>query len=168
MMMRVFASCFFVALLLAGCERTSPPRPQAAPESVTEDVAAAARWALEAGADDASLSVLGADATLLFRIACVRSPARMEINVPGFALVGSEERLTFGVDDEAFAFVADVVGRPASGVRAEAPINVDLLDRFARTSSVTAVYGAATAGPYLSPPPAQSEAFVAACRDMVG
>jgi hypothetical protein len=157
----------YLAAWTTGCERAPAPPPDQAP-AVAEETAVAARWELQTSEDEASLSVIGADASVLFRIACVRPPARMQITVPGFAVIESEERLTLGVDDEAFTFVAEVVGRPPRGVRAESPMQAELLDRFARTRDVAAVYGAETAGPYLSPPPHQSEAFVAACRAIAG
>jgi hypothetical protein len=168
MTIREGACGILLAIALTGCERVTSPQAQDTSAPALQHLALAARWSFETGKDEASLSVLGADAKALFRIACVRSPARLEITVPGFAVIPSEERLTLGVDNEAFLLVAEVVGRPARGVRAEAQIPADLLNRFPATRDVSAVYGAATAGPYLPPLPEQTDAFVTACRGIAG
>jgi hypothetical protein len=166
MTIRNLASGFLLVAALSGCQPESEPQEQVASELSVNHSAPAELWAFEAGEDEVSLRVPGPDAKVLFWIGCMRSPARLEVVLPGFAVIASEERLTLGLDDEAFALVADVVDPPPSDVRAETQISPELLDRFSDTRAVSAVYGATTAGPYPAPSREQSDNFVAACRGM--
>lgn len=96
------------------------------------------------------------------RLAC-RAGGRLQITVPGFEPVGSEDRLTLGVGDEAFAHVADLAAA-GPGVTGGGPVDVDLIDRLERGEPVRAVYGAQSAGPLKAAGPKALAAFVEGCR----
>lgn len=128
---------------------------------------AAAPWTLKTAADGASLRHQ-VDAAPGFEIACRRAPARLEAVAEGLTPIGSEDRFTLGVGDEAFALVADLEAERASGVEASGPIPADLLDRLARGQALSVSYGAQTVGPLEAVPEAERAAFVAACHEIVG
>lgn len=154
--MRLASCAALAAAALAGCDGR-----QAAPEQ-ERPPAAAARW-ISAGA---TLTLVSADGATLIVLECAASPARMTVSVPRFREIASEERLSFGADDEPFVFVAQL-GAP-SGVTAEGPISADLLERMTRASTVTANYGAQYEGPHPAPPGPQAAAFSENCRRVAG
>ena len=102
----------------------------------------------------------------LLRIACVRDPAVMTVVVETFQPVGSEERLSLGVDGEPFVFVADPAADRPSGVEAEAPIPGELLDRLEAAQGLSVSYGSQTVGPHIPPDPGTAQRFVSACREI--
>ncbi|CAN5813084.1 hypothetical protein BH23GEM8_BH23GEM8_16140 [soil metagenome] len=121
------------------------------------------RWSAQLSGPEPVLTLFDADDAPLLRIAC-EDPARMVLEVETFHPVGSEERLSFGVDGEPFVFVADPTADRRSGVQAEAPIMDELLGRFESAREVSAVYGAQSFGPYMPPDPESARQFVAGCR----
>ena len=84
------------------------------------------------------------------------------IEAPGFEPIGSEDRLTLGAGDEAFAFVADLAA-PGPGVTASGRAEADLFARMARGEPVSAVYGAQRIGPARAEARASLQAFVSHC-----
>ncbi len=126
----------------------------------------AAHWTLRITGGGASLS-LPADQTgaIPFRLACVRGPAIMSVESETTAPIGSEERFSFGIDDEPYVFVADLTGTQTRGVYAERPIDDEMLGRLARARRLGAVYGATYFGPYPAPSEEDLTAFIAACRE---
>lgn len=96
------------------------------------------------------------------RLACL-GDGRLQITVPGFEPIGSEDRLTLGAGDEAFAHVADLEA-PGPGVTGGGPVDRDLLDRLARGAPVRAVYGAQSVGPLQANRPEVLAAFTERCR----
>lgn len=152
---------------LLACERSAPepassevePPPAAIEE---EPDAPQLAWS----ATDAALMLRDAQGAIVLALACEENPARMSVEVPAFREIASEERLSFGADDEPFVFVAQL-GAP-SGVKAESAIPDDLLARLERAQSVTANYGAQYEGPHPAPAPEQAAAFAATCRAMAG
>ena len=104
----------------------------------------------------------------LLRLACVRDPAVMTVLAERFRAVGSEERLSFGVDAEPFVFVADTTAPRPVGVEARAPISEDLLRRLETAREVAASYGAQTLGPHMPPDPDTARRFADACRQIAG
>lgn len=168
---RTFAVFAMIAALggAAGCE------PTPSPEEATETPPAAAdtpasepglQWSSQVSGSGMALVLAEASGVPLLRIACVRDPAMMTIVAETFQPIGSEERLSFGVDGEPFTFVADPTADRPSGVQAEAPISSELLDRFEMAREVSAVYGAQTLGPHIPPDPETAARFVAACRQI--
>ena len=84
-----------------------------------------------------------------------------------FKPIGSEERLTIGAGDDAFALVAMNVADPnASLVRATGPADEALLTAIASGRPISASYGAQHYGPIVAPPPALRRAFVDTCRKL--
>jgi hypothetical protein len=167
---RSAASGFTMCLLLAaaacegrGTEDTSGEPQPAAP--AVGAIEAGLRWSAQLSGSEPVLTLFDAEDAPLLRIAC-EEPARMVLEVETFHPVGSEERLSFGVDGEPFVFVADPTADRRSGVQAEAPIMDDLLDRFESPREVSAVYGAQSFGPYIPPDPEMVQRFVAGCRQL--
>lgn len=146
-----------VALLgLAACGRDEAPAP-AAPEAppipskppLVQPPAAPDRLAfIDAG---------GAD-----RLSLACDGGQMQVVVPGFERIGSEDRLTVGAGDEAFAFAADLEA-PGEGIVAGGAVDADLLARLARGEPVSAIYGRQTVGPLQAAHPDALPAFAARC-----
>ena len=125
------------------------------------------RWDAQTSGAGVSLTLFGAGGESLLRIACVRDPARMTVEVETFTPIGSEERLSLGVDDEPFVFVADPTAERPAGVQAEAPISDDLLTRLTAAREVSAVYGSQTLGPHMPPDAETTSRFVEGCRQVM-
>ncbi|MDP3802737.1 hypothetical protein [Brevundimonas sp.] len=101
------------------------------------------------------------------RLACGPGAPAFRIFVPGFEVIGSEDRLTLGAGDEAFAHVADLEA-PGAGVTGGGPVDPDLLDRLARGEPVRAVYGAQSVGPLQAARPEALAGFAERCRSLRG
>lgn len=108
----------------------------------------------------------GPDGRPQLQLACASGSTPMTLSVPGFRAIGSEERLSFGVDDEVFVFVAGVAG--ATGVEGTSAFSEDLLLGLGRANAVSASYGAQRLGPHIPPDPATARRFAAACRRSAG
>lgn len=106
---------------------------------------------------------LGAEKDIM-HLSCTRNPAVMTAVVDGFKTVGSEERLTVGVGEDLFVFVADTAANRPPGVYAQAPISIPLLARLQKPGTLSAVYGAQDTGPLAQPPAKLVRQFAAACR----
>ena len=102
------------------------------------------------------------DAGGVERLSLACDGGRMQVVVPGFERIGSEDRLTVGAGDEAFAFAADLQA-PGAGVVAGGAADADLLARLARGAPVSAIYGRQTVGPLRAAEPANLPAFAARC-----
>lgn len=169
MMYRIPASRYaagLFALILGACLADQPADDRDPPPP--DDTAAAvdpSPWNLRITGGGASLS-LPPDQTgaIPFRVACVRDPVIISIESETIAPIGSEERFSFGIDDEPYVFVADVTGTLARGVYAERPIDDEILGRLERARELSAVYGATRFGPYPAPTESDLTAFIAACR----
>ena len=111
------------------------------------------------------LAFLDASGAERLQLAC--EGGDLQIVVPGFRPIGSEDRLTIGAGDEAFAHVADL-SAPGPGVTGGGPVDADLLARLARGEAVRAVYGAQSVGPLTAASPRALAAFVERCRAPAG
>ena len=154
-------------LIVASCDRSaeSPPAVETPGLPVETPLnQASVQWSSQVSGGGMSLTLSGAEGAPLLHIACVRNPAAMTIVGETFMPIGSEERLSFSVDDEPFVFVANLAANRPSGVEAQAPISADLLMRFEMAREVSAVYGAQQIGPFPPPDSDSIERFVAACR----
>ena len=101
------------------------------------------------------------------QLSCRDAPAALHIVVPGFSPVSSEDRLTLGAGDEAFAHVADL-DASGPGVTGGGAIDPELMDRLGRGEPVRAVYGAQTVGPLTAARPDELAAFAERCRGLAG
>lgn len=145
-------------LALAACGRNEPPAAPAPPEPPSapqpprppEGVSASRLTLVDAS---------GAPALYLF---CGNRAGTLVIHAPGLEPIASEDRLTLGAGDEAFAFVADLEA-PGPGVTGGGVPEHDLFVRMARGEPVRAVYGARTVGPLRAETPAALRAFVTRC-----
>jgi len=146
-----------VALLgLAACGREEPSVP-AAPAAAP--IPSKPPLVLPPEAPD-RLAFLDAGGEERLTLAC--EGGRMQVTVPEFERIGSEDRLTVGVGDEAFAFAADLQA-PGEGIVAGGAPEADMLARLARGEPVSAVYGRQTVGPLQAARPATLPAFAAVC-----
>lgn len=169
---RTFAAAFAATVVLTGCEQaaqtpeapTAPEAPQT-PETPATPDAPQLRWEPIASGEGAALMLVDAGDVQVFHLACLSQPARVVVRVRDFTIVESEERLTLGAGDEAFALVADTQS-DQPGVSAEGAIDPMLLDHLARTTEISAVYGTQRAGPYQAPDAETLANFVTACRDI--
>ncbi|MFN3932716.1 MAG: hypothetical protein ACK4JY_13305 [Brevundimonas sp.] len=160
--MRRTALLTIALLTLAACGRDEAPAP-AAPQPPFAPQAPAAPMPpqpAEARAAPRLLLVDASDAPVL-TLFC-RAPGMLVIQAPGFEPIASEDRLTIGAGDEAFAFVADLKA-PGPGVTASGTAEADLFARMARGEPVTAVYGRQTVGPARAETPAALSDFLARC-----
>ena len=108
------------------------------------------------------LTLTDASGAPVLHLSCADGPGALVIEAPGFQPIGSEDRLTLGAGDEAFAFVADL-SAPGPGVTASGRAEADLFARMARGEPVSAVYGAQRIGPARAEAPAALQAFVSHC-----
>lgn len=159
-------------LILAACGGEAPPPTTAPAPAVPAEAAPAISqglsWTTQVGGAGVALILSGPDGAPLLRLACVRDPAAMTVTAERFTAIGSEERLTLGLDDEAFTFVADSTAERPIGVEATAPISEDLLARLTTANAVSAVYGQQRIGPHIPPHPEAARQFVSACRQVRG
>jgi hypothetical protein len=153
-----------------GCEPSAPPAeavpsPADFPEETSQ---AGPRWRVEVTSSGIALAMDDESGAEAARLACVRDPARMTVVVEAFRAIGSEERLSFGVDGEAFVFVADPMADRPSGVQAETAISGELLGMLEEAREVSAMYGAQQFGPHPAPDAEIRARFVEACREIAG
>ena len=173
------------ALALAACEPEPPtmPTPAPAPDApatpVTpptapvsgdepdgaEAIQPGLTWDLLSSGEGVALVLAGPDGARLMNLACLREPASLVLTIDAFSAILSEERLTFGLDDELYVFVAQPTSDRRRGVRATAPVSDAFLTRLSRANTVQAVYGAQSFGPYMPPPPDMARAFAADCAE---
>lgn len=158
-------------IVTAACEGAGPPPASTSRAAVSGSaetpagsIQAGLRWATQAGGSGMSLTLYEADDDALLRLACVRDRSEMIVTGETFTAIGSEERLTLGVGQEAHLFVADPTAKRPSGVEARGPIPAALLAQLESASEISAVYGAQRIGPHIPPDPETARGFVSACR----
>lgn len=97
---------------------------------------------------------------------CLAAPSPvLRATVSGFRKIDSEDRLTVGAGDEAFALAADL-SSPEAGIVASGVIDADLLRRISDGEPVSAVYGAQSVGPLHPAPGVLPDGFVVRCREL--
>jgi len=165
----VFAATFVATLVLNACSRPAepprPPEPPAAPQPPAPPEPTApslGNWTNIAGEEGVALLLTDEEGNGVFQLACMKAEDRMVVRVAPFRVIESEERLSFGVDDDPFVFVAETQ-TPTVGVEATSPIVPELLARLPMARQLTASYGASTLGPMAPPTPEQSRRFVDGC-----
>lgn len=149
-------------LVLAACERPAA-KPSAAPVAAP---VAPAEWALGMGRTSVEMAHLppgGDHKTADLRLVCAEG-AGFQVSVPGFTPVASEERLTIGSGDHAFALVATAAG--TTGVQATGPIADDLLAVFDSGGPISINHGDQNIGPIPAPPDAARRIFTETCRKL--
>lgn len=142
-----------------------PPTP---PDGVAADLPADTLWTTSVTTTGAALILSGSDGWPILRILCARDLAVIAIDAETFAQIGSEERLSFGIDREPVVFVADVVTPRPVGVHADVPVEAGLLARLEAADQISAVYGAQVIGPHRAPERQMLLDFTAACRGAAG
>lgn len=153
-------------LTLAACGRQEPATAPAAPGP---PAVAASHWAFAIGKNSVELAWLtdpDATASAPLRLVCAKGDGFM-VAASVFRPVGSEERLSIGAGDAAFALVA-VADTDADGplVRATGAIEEGLLVALESGKPIAASYGAQSFGPVDAPPPALRRAFGETCRKL--
>jgi len=170
--MRNLLPIIIPSMLLGACNREehapnagASPTAAALPSASVPAVAARPeepRWAAPPDAKGAALHLQTQTSGRIVSLACASAENRLQINVPGFTPIGSEERLSFGSGGEVEALVADFRGdRQLGGVSAEGPVPANLAALIGGPISVS--YGAQTSGPHPAVPPDIARSFVAAC-----
>lgn len=152
------------ALSLAACGQQETNAPTAPVEPLPEP---SKPPLVEPPAAPVEMAFKDASGAERLQLSCRADPAMLHIVVPGFTPVGSEDRLTLGAGDEAFAHVADL-DASGPGVVGGGPIDADLMDRVGRGEPVHAVYGAQTVGPLTAAQPEALAAFAERCRGLAG
>ncbi|HYD28318.1 hypothetical protein [Brevundimonas sp.] len=147
---------------LAACGREEPPAPAAPVEPLPVPSKPPLVQPPEAPTRMVFVDATGAER---LQLACRDGDPAFQITVPGFEPIGSEDRLTLGAGDEAFAHVADLAA-PGPGVTGGGPIDSDLIARLARGEPVRAVYGAQSVGPLQAARPDALAAFTERCRGL--
>lgn len=157
----LFAGIFVATLVLTGCEAPSdtPARPDAATPPVAD---AGLRWEGLASDEGAALVLLGQGDRQVFHMACLSSDREMQIIASDFTVIGSEERMTMGIENEAYGFVADTEWT-GGGVMARGSIDATLLGALSRTTEVSVLYGIQQGGPWPAPSADQRDTFIQVC-----
>ena len=148
-------------LALAGCKPAPAPAP--APTA-----SGGAHWAFGIGKNSVEMAWVAdaATADAPISLVCARGDGIMVV-ARAFRPIGSEERLTIGAGDDAFALVAVNVADPgATLVRATGPADDALLTAIASGRPISASYGAQHFGPVEAPPQALRRAFADTCRKL--
>jgi hypothetical protein len=157
-------------LILAACDGATPlpatPTAPAASANAAPAISGGLTWSTQVGGAGMALILSGPNGEPLLRLACVRDPAAMTVTAERFTAIGSEERLTLGVGEEAFTFVADATAERPIGVEGTAPISEDLLAGLPTANAVSAVYGQQRTGPHTPPDADATRRFVDACRSI--
>ena len=149
-------------LALAACDRPAA-KPVEAPAAAAP--VAPAEWALGMGRTSVELAHLpagGDHKTADLRLVCAAG-AGFQVSVPGFTPVASEERLTIGSGDHAFALAATAA---TTGVQATGPIADDLLAVFDSGGPISINHGDQNIGPISAPPDAARRIFTETCRKL--
>lgn len=161
--MQRLALIALAGLALAGCK----PAPAAGPAPPPAG-SGAAHWAFGVGKNSVEMAWVADPATAdaPISLVCARGEGIMVV-AKIFRPIGSEERLTIGAGDDAFALVAVNVADPkADLVRATGPADEALLTAIAGGRPISASYGAQHYGPVEAPPPALRRAFADTCRKL--
>ncbi|MDP1738192.1 MAG: hypothetical protein Q8L23_12230 [Caulobacter sp.] len=152
-------------LMVAACEAPAPPPATKAPPAPT-----APHWAFAIGKNSVEMAWLtdAETAEAPLRLVCARGEGFL-VAAPVFRPIGSEERLSVGAGDDAFALVAVAADGPKGPfVKATGPIEEPLLAALESGRPIAASYGAQTFGPVESPPEAMRRAFADTCRKLGG
>lgn len=159
------------ALALAACsEDPAPPapvEPAAEPAPPAAPTQPGLSWDMASSGEGVALVMSGPDGSQRLHLGCTRHPPRLVLVVNDFNPVGSEERLTVGLDEQLFVFVAEPTA-PGAGVRATTAVSGDFLERLPRAATLGAVYGAQAFGPVRPPPQEMATRFAAECRQAAG
>ena len=159
----VFAATFVATLVLNACSAPAPTPPAEPTPPADEPGELGQTWHNIAGGSETALLLTDATNEGVLQLVCARSPARMIVRVRAFNVIESEERLSFGLDNEPTVFVAQTQA-PTDGVEAEGPIDPAFLDRLVAAETVSASYGAQSLGPLPAPGREKAETFAAGCR----
>lgn len=155
-MMRELAAAS--AMLVSACGGSEAPQ-------VARDTRVMS-WESMASGTGAALILRGQDGGEMLRVACVRDPAQMSVDVANFTDVGGAQALSLNVGEGApFVFATSVEGGE-SGIHGEGPIPGDLFDRLGRAETISASYGAQYFGPYAPPERQRVMEFTNACRQI--
>lgn len=120
-------------------------------------------WASQSTGTGTTLHLQTPAGDRIISLTCLAGKNRLQVNVPGFTPIGSEERLSFGSGGEVEALVADVRGdRQLGGVSAVGAVPANLAALIGGPISVS--YGAQTSGPHPALPREMAGSFVAACK----
>ncbi|MDP1630588.1 MAG: hypothetical protein Q8L66_04130 [Caulobacter sp.] len=132
---------------------------------------AASNWAFAIGKNSVEMAWLvdpTAPANPPLRLVCARGGG-FRVSVTAFKPIGSEERLTIGAGDEAFALVAIAAENEHGAlVRATGPVEAGLMAMIESGKPIAASYGAQSFGPVDAPPQAMRRAFADSCRKLDG
>ena len=157
-----------LVLTLAACGRGEPPAPPEAPQPPAAPEAPAVPEAPPAAASAERLAFVDDAGVPRLLLDCLGGPRpALRASVAEFRKIGSEDRLTIGAGNEAFALVADL-SDPSPGVVASGAVNLDLLRRIGDRRPVSAVYGAQSVGPLRPADGMAPDGFVVRCRALAG
>lgn len=171
--MKLHSLVLATAVALSACSPAEtppapPPESEAPAQPPQAAIAPGLSWAASASGEGAVLTLSDPEGGDVLRLGCVRNPAAMTLTVAGFTPINSEDRLTVGLDDQLFVFVADLPASSAeTGVVAQADVSTDFLERLQSANAISAVYGAQQLGPHIPPPADIAGTFAAECRRAV-
>ncbi|CCW16771.1 hypothetical protein EBBID32_11090 [Sphingobium indicum BiD32] len=162
------------AMLLGACDRQEDARNGSSASAADErrsdspTIAAAKRpdahWVLQANAEATVLVLQTQAGHPILSLTCPSEEKRLQVNVPGFTPIGSEDRLSIGSAGEVEALVADFRGdRQLGGVTATGAVPSNLAALVG--GPVSASYGSQTSGPHPAVPQDVVRSFVAGCRN---
>ena len=165
--MQNLAPLIAAALLLGACDTGQAPGEPVAAGSGSATPASsirplAGKWRLQSGGGGKALVLIAADGKPTLRLYCPAGGGRIEVGVPAFRSIASEERLSFGSGGAVAALVADPRRNTrGGGVSAAGAVPGELSALIA--GPLSASYGAQTSGPHPAPPAALASGFMAAC-----
>lgn len=120
------------------------------------------KW--EGAGGGSTLRLINPDGSLRMRMTCTGSPAKLEVNVPSFTPIGSEDRFAFAVGQEPVTLVADPTRQAAgAGVTGEGPVPDNFAVLFGNAQQIGALYGTQQVGPHIPPPRELVSSFLEEC-----
>lgn len=159
--LHVFVCVFAITLVLTGCQAETEAGDTPTPTDATEQTRT--RWDQLASDEGSALVLLGEGDRQIFHMACLRADREIQIIASDFTIIGSEERMTMGLDNDAYGFVADTEWTNG-GVMARTAIEPSVLDALSRTDEVSVIYGVQQGGPWPAPSVQQRAAFIEGCN----
>lgn len=170
--MRNFFLLIIPAIFLGGCDRqedhqnVSPAKAAGTQQMGSPSTKAVnpkdSHWTFNESKNRSTLVLQTPTNAPILSLSCPSGEKLLQVNVPGFTPIGSEERLSLGSAGEVVALVADFRGdRRLGGVSATAAVPLNLAALI--SGPVFASYGSQTSGPHPAVPLGIAKIFVAAC-----
>ena len=139
----------------SGCKQAAPGQ--------REPVSAELSWRVVGGSEGASATLLQSGVKPLLLLGCRLDSDEFVVEVPGFTLIASEERLSFGFNDNDPLVLAVDFDWRGAGIRATVQMPKDIFAKIITADRIGISYGRYKLGPYPAPSESQKNSMALAC-----